>query len=382
VQLRPFSTEGVNKMKGLLLAKIQLFMRKPLPFLLLTLSTIAFTYAMGMGSYTQIDVPVYSKLPKAELEPTIQALNESKLYKFSLVSEEKARKEVSEGKAELALHLQEDDVTFIVAAQTGNSTLIKNYVMKVMEKEVRNKKVLESVSSDPLRQKSVEFALEKLEKDPLYTLEKKGFKSAETKIIDSKLQGIFGFALFFVIYTIAFNVVSILTEKTDGVWNRILLSPVKKWELYAANLLFAFVLGYSQIVIVFSIFRYVVGVHFYGAFGKTLILLIPYVFVIIALSLLVAACVNNIQQFNAVIPFISVSMAMLGGAYWPIEIVTSESLLLFSKFVPVTYGMEILKGATIYGHDWKALLYPVSILCLMGVVMMGIGANIMERRHQ
>ncbi|MEJ9212762.1 hypothetical protein [Bacillus smithii] len=74
-------------------------------------------------------------------------------------------------------------------------------------------------------------------------------------------------------------------------------------------------------------------------------------------------------------------MAMVGGAYWPIEIVSSQVLLAISKFVPVTYAMQALKEATIYHYSFSELLYPISILFMMGVVLMGIGINLMERRH-
>lgn len=55
-------------------------------------------------------------------------------------------------------------------------------------------------------------------------------------------------------------------------------------------------------------------------------------------------------------------------------------LLILAKIVPITYGMEVLKGATVYNYSFTELLYPISILILMTVVMMGIGINIVERR--
>ncbi|WP_203226054.1 hypothetical protein [Bacillus kwashiorkori] len=42
--------------------------------------------------------------------------------------------------------------------------------------------------------------------------------------------------------------------------------------------------------------------------------------------------------------------------------------------------MEALKAATIYEASVPELLKPMSILMLMGVILMGIGINIMERR--
>lgn len=97
-------------------------------------------------------------------------------------------------------------------------------------------------------------------------------------------------------------------------------------------------------------------------------------------SMFLVGVVKNIQQFNALIPLISVSMAMIGGAYWPLEIVSSPVLLKLADFMPIKYGMEALKGATIYGESWGELLQPMSILILMGVVFVGIGINVMEKR--
>ena len=132
---------------------------------------------------------------------------------------------------------------------------------------------------------------------------------------------------------------------------------------------------------IFYVFRYITNVEFYGGFFTVLLLLIPYVFAIVALSMLITGLVKKVQHFNAVIPIVAVSMAMIGGAYWPLEIVESEILLTLSKVVPITYGMEALKGATINGWGAEQLMLPVSVLILMGVLMMGIGINFMEKRH-
>ena len=151
--------------------------------------------------------------------------------------------------------------------------------------------------------------------------------------------------------------------------------------MYVANFIYSFVAGYIQVFIIFLIFRYGVGVDFNGNFVEVCFLIIPYVFSIVALSILITAIVKNVQQFNAVLPIISVSSAMIGGAYWPLEIVESKFLLALSKINPLTYGMEVLNGVVVYGYPLEELLFPISILILMGVVMTGIGIHLMERRH-
>lgn len=55
------------------------------------------------------------------------------------------------------------------------------------------------------------------------------------------------------------------------------------------------------------------------------------------------------EAANGLIPIVATSSAMIGGAYWPLEIVTNPFLIALSKVVPMTYGMEALKGVAYYG---------------------------------
>src|SRR5690606_38788282 len=104
-----------------------------------------------------------------------------------------------------------------------------------------------------------------------------------------------------------------------------------------------------------------------------LVLVAVYTFAIVALGMMLASIVKTPQQLSVLTPIIGVSFAMLGGAYWPIEIISNPILLTLSKFVPITYAMEALRGVAYYQYSWSDLLEPVSYLVLFGVVCMGIG---------
>ena len=73
-------------------------------------------------------------------------------------------------------------------------------------------------------------------------------------------------------------------------------------------------------------------------------------------------------------------MAMLGGAFWPLEIVDSEFMLLLSNIIPIKYGLDLLNGITSFGYTWEDMLEPTAILLLMSVVFTGIGIHLMEKR--
>src|SRR5699024_5401795 len=81
--------------------------------------------------------------------------------------------------------------------------------------------------------------------------------------------------------------------------------------------------------------------------------------------ILIVGIVKTVQQFNVAIPIVSLSMAMLGGAFWPLEIVDSVFMLLLSNIIPIKYGLDLLNGITSSGYTWEDMLEPTAILLLM-----------------
>lgn len=364
-------------MRGIIWGRFRLLLRRPGAFITTTIICIAFAYLLGKSSYTKVEVPVYSSLPAEEVSIIMEDLNKGDSFEFVVEDEDVVKNKVAAGSAEAGIELDEDSFTLYQAGNTENIHLINQYVERYYFKKLQEQAVID-LADDSIK------AAEKLNEvktNQLFQLSVASFSDETEWVYNPRLQSLFGFALFFSIYTVAFNVVEILREKQMGIWDRLILSTTTKVEMYIGNLLYSFFIGYIQIALVFIVFKYGAGVDFYGSFGKTLILIIPYLFSIVALSIFLTGIVKTIGQFNAIVPLISVSFAMLGGAYWPIEIISSETLLTLSKAIPITYGMELLKGATISGLSYSELLYPIAILILMGVVMMGIGIRLMERRH-
>ncbi|MGN7299001.1 ABC transporter permease [Ferdinandcohnia sp. SAFN-114] len=368
-------------MISILQAKFKLFLRKPMLMIGMTVMSIVFALLLGAANYSNIKVPIYTDIENIEETGLWKELNKTEAFEFIRMTEDEAKKMVSEGDAEAAVKLEKESYTIVIVTETSNLHIIDSYLQTFYSDILMEEKIKEATATNSyIDSDAIIEELNEKEENPLFKIQAASFRSDDAVIIDNQLQTIFGFTLFFVIYTISYNVHNILQERTWGVWDRMILSPLKKWEMYAGNLVYSFLMGYFQVALIFIVFRYAVGVDFYGGFGKTLIVLIPYVFSIVALSLFLVSVVKSTQQFNAIISLISVCLSMLGGAYWPLEIVSSDFLLKVSDFVPIKHAMEGLKAATIYGAPMSELLYPISILTLMGVVLIGIGINLMERK--
>ncbi len=370
-------------MIGILFAKFRMTLRNPWTFVIMTAMSIGFALILGGNNQENtIQVPIYAEdeaIHESIIGETIEA---SDIFVFNRMSKEELTEQIENGKAEVGVILQENNFQIHVGVDSPNVNMLNQTIQDAYELRDQHERILQAANADSdLEKEKVSNELETAMDSPIFTIEKSNFKGSDTFIYDSTFQSLFGFTLFFVIYTIAYNVLPILLEKSEGIWDRMILSPLRKWEMYVANLIYSFVTGYLQVLIIFFIFRYVVGVDFNGNFMEACLLIIPYVFSIVALSVLLTAIVKNVQHFNAVIPIVSVSTAMIGGAYWPLEIVESPILIALSKLNPITYGMEVLNGVAVYGYPLEELLFPISILILMGVVMTGIGIHLMEKRH-
>jgi len=358
-------------MIGIFITKIKWLFRNPWTFIIMTGMSILFALIIGGNSFDKITVPTYTEDEYTKNSPVISMIKEQTIFELDWISsEEELEQKIRSGKSEFGLNLQADDFQIIVGIDSPNVHLLEQTVKNAYIKNGQIEQI----------QQQVEVETEMID-NPAFEIETANFHGKDTFVYDGNLHTLFGFSLFFVIYTIGYSVFQIMTEKNSGIWDRMILSPVRKWEMYAANFLYSFLIGYTQVLIVFFVFRYIVKVDFRGTFTETLFALIPYVLAIVALSILITGLVKTVQQFNAVIPIVSLGTAMLGGAFWPLEIVESKFMLTLAKFVPITYGMEALSEITIYGNTTEEILYPVSILLLMTVAMTGIGIHLMEKRY-
>lgn len=371
-------------MIAILQAKIKLLINRPWNFIISTLVALLFalvyTQLLSFSSPTTVQVPFIVQEESEKINRISKELKESDMFHFYEVDQNKLAKILLYFRSEFALELYEDSFTVIEGFGSISARATEQYVQSIYMKKEQTKR-LESLLNNYYTEEEAGRKLKNIKTASLFNLQEKSFKQREETAIDYTYQVLFGLTLFFVIYTVAYRVLYIFIEKQSGVWDRMILSSISKSEMYIGNLLYSFLTGYLQVAIVFFVFRFIVAVDFHGRFLLTLLLLIPYVFSIVALSLFIASLVKNVQQFNALIVIIAISMAMIGGSFWPLEIVQSKVLLSLANFVPIKYGIDLLNGITVYNLPLSELLMPVSILLLMGVVLMGLGIHFIERRH-
>lgn len=373
-------------MKAIYFLQWQRMKQSPLLILSMLGLTIVFVFIIsGMGGEDRIKLYAYSdsSVTAEQQEVWMERLNASEVYSFELKEEAEARQAVTAGVVSLAVHLMEEDYRILAAADDQNQAIVDQFVRQIYLKELQIRTIEQQMNEGSTSGITSEFRMEvnrNLEHPTLTLTTTTQDNEGEGFIYDGQLQGLFGMTLFFVIFTITIGLSTVVEEKRSGTWDRLILSPVKKWEVYIGYLSFCFTIGYAQIILMFLLFQHVFGFDLGERWGTILIIAAFYTFAIVALGMLLMGIVTKPEQLQAVIPVVAVSFAMLGGAQWPLEAVTNEIMLTLSKFIPVTYGMEALKGAAIYNRSLLELAEPMVILLCFGILFMGIGINLMERR--
>ena len=195
----------------------------------------------------------------------------------------------------------------------------------------------------------------------------------------NSIQVLTGMSLYFVIYSILFLMMNLIEEKNKGTWNRLIFSPLSKTQIYLGQLLHYWLVGIGQIILTFTILQVFMRLNLGNNYIPMLVVASCFVLSIVSLGILVMGIIETPQQLNVIIPIVATGMAMIGGAFWPVEIVSNQILQFLSRLMPIRYGIEGLRGAILQEYPLSELGEPIVILLLMSVLFMGIGLNLMER---
>lgn len=383
-------------MKALLWGRIVHLKYNYKVYLLMFVLPIIFFLAFGLTAQeAKVNILITDEEETAFSEKIITELSESKAFNIHVLSRDSLYRNISEGNSEVGLIIEKGSfeegralklikIKDSVAIASFEGTL-RSVIQKVQYEEKLTLEIVNVISSlnknepiDAVNSHVSTSVNEKLNgKMPVRTIVND--QISESFAFDHQLQVMLGFTLFFTIYTIMFSIGEIMNDKKHGVWNRLIISPLTKLQLYFGNFLFSFTIGFAQMLLLILLSKFIIGVNWGDHLFLVFIILACYIFSIMAIGMFLVSVSKNVQQLNSIVPIFAVSMAMLGGAFWPMEIVTAKALILLSKINPVTYGMQAIKDVVLLDVSWNSIVVPCAVLLLIGLIFMSIGVRLMEQ---
>jgi ABC-2 type transport system permease protein len=183
-----------------------------------------------------------------------------------------------------------------------------------------------------------------------------------------------GFFVFFFVFLIAG--VSFLRERTTGTLERLLASPLKKWEIVIGYVIGFGLFAMVQATIIAAYSIYVLGMLMEGAFIYVLLITVLLSLTALTLGILLSAFANNELQMMQFIPIAVIPQIFFSGLF-NLETI-SEWLRWITPFTPLYYAANALRNVMVRGLGWD-IIYQ-DLLVLLGFSLLFILLNVLALR--
>ncbi|MGD6963341.1 ABC transporter permease [Fictibacillus phosphorivorans] len=201
--------------------------------------------------------------------------------------------------------------------------------------------------------------------------------SADMETFDYIGPFLIGFFIFFFVFLI--SGVSFLRERTTGTLERLLATPMRRWEMVVGYVLGFGIFTILQSAIIVSFAIYVLDIMMAGSLW--LVILITLMLAITALSLgtLLSAFATNELQMIQFIPLVVVPQVFFSGLF-TIETM-ADWLQPLSYIMPLTYGGEAIRDIMIQGDGWGDIYG--NVLVLLGFSLLFMILNVLAlKKHR
>ncbi|WP_165996614.1 ABC transporter permease [Bacillus sp. Cs-700] len=187
-----------------------------------------------------------------------------------------------------------------------------------------------------------------------------------------------GFFIFFFVFLIAG--VSFLRERTQGTLERVLATPIKRWELVTGYVIGfgLFTMLQSAIIALYSI--YVIDLMMEGAFLYVLLITLMLALSALTLGTLLSSFAKNELQMIQFIPLVVVPQIFFSGLFNLDTI--SNYLSWIGPLTPLYYGADALRSVMIKGQGLTDIWIDLLVLLGFSIVFMILNIYALKKHRR
>jgi len=184
-------------------------------------------------------------------------------------------------------------------------------------------------------------------------------------------QSVPGMGSMFVMLTVFGGMTTLVVEKKQWTLQRIASMPISRGQLLGGKILARFVLGVLQFSVVFVV-GILASIHFGDDWIAFALITVSYTLAITALSFAIGTRVKNEAQASGLSLLLAITLAPLGGAWWPMEIVP-EFMRILGHVSPVAWAMDGYNALIFENGDLSSVLPSILVLLAIAGVCFVIG---------
>jgi ABC-2 type transport system permease protein len=182
-----------------------------------------------------------------------------------------------------------------------------------------------------------------------------------------------GMLVNFILFSLLTAGIALIQERRNFTLLRLMTTRVHRWELIAGKAVGMFALTFVQQIILIGAGQLLFGVDYLRDPAALLLMMVALSLVASTLGLLLAAVLTSEQAMVATTVIVSMSVAALSGAWFPLEI-TGPDFRFVGHLLPTAWILDGLRGIIVRGFDvadvlpafgvalaWSAALFALAV---------------------
>lgn len=388
----------IKKVIALAWLNLLQLLRNPAEVVALVGLPLALTLVFGASfSSSQRDtmwLPVVDEDGGIYAEQVVALLQDEPSFDVEIVSRERAETAVSEKEAGLVVFVPEGFTDAVKAGDAELRTLsfVGSNDAVVMQAVLQGVTVRMSTSAaaadvvagvNPARtfEQAYASADRFWEPEPPISVEGQTVIASEVRgegvQASGNTQSSAGFTIFFLMFVTFGGAGAILEEREQGTLRRLLVSPTSRSVLIGGKIVGIVLTAVVQVLVLTTVGRLLFGVPWGRHPVAEAMVLFAYILSITGLAVLVSTLVRTREQFSGAGPIISTGLAMLGGSYWSLDIV-SPLMQTVAKATPTGWAMIGLTDILARNQGVEAAVLPTLILLAFAAVTLGLGVKLLK----
>ncbi|MBE3561754.1 MAG: ABC transporter permease [Ktedonobacteraceae bacterium] len=199
----------------------------------------------------------------------------------------------------------------------------------------------------------------------------------KTNAFDRSLPG---FAVLFALFGLNTTAATILQEKEDGTFRRLLIAPVPRYALLGGKLLTQFLLTLLQLTILFTIGHFVFKLNT-DSWQSIALLIISTSFATTGLGMLLVSLVKSRRQLTPVVTLTTLIASSIGGAWWPLWS-EPQWMQQIAKIGITAWAIEGLNGVMIFGKSLAEVQFNILGLFGYGLICFLLALRLFRFQEQ
>jgi ABC-2 type transport system permease protein len=199
----------------------------------------------------------------------------------------------------------------------------------------------------------------------------------EIRGLDYTAPGVIGFAM--TLITIMLTVISIVRERTGGTLTRLLIAPIRPWQVTLGYTAAFAAIALFQVGELFLVSALLFGIRIAGSLGWIALVVVLYAIGLQGIATLLSTMARNEFQAMQFILFLLVPSLMISGVFWPLEAMP-PGMRPLSLLSPLTYANTALRTIMLKGGGLSDVALELAVLAGFAALMLAFAIQSMRRQ--